>query len=323
MLLLEPARALQDSPRLKRTLTRGLLVSSRFLFGRQPLYDPRSRISNSISLFFTTTTTLVMQNFGGTNELNAIQRLAVTIFSMLVFTIFSTIIWNSLYQYKEGKAELRNDWLLVTGRWVSELGRRPTSDFRPLLLPPDPHSRFALRSFFRWKKEEAFRSATYYTETKRKPAADSPRGSERDDEDDEDDAHGDQELGFSTKGDSLRTSMARDRDRYRDGSRKIASATSKDALMTQTTMTQTRTPKTFGERFRDDCHFRTSFCRFADRCCLFATFTIYLVTFVVICTTSSEQDLYGRLDTEIAINDAVESLNLNRTMMGTLKAGWI
>lgn len=50
---------------------------------------------------------------------------------MLVFTIFSTIIWNGLYQYKEGKAELQNDWLLVTGRWVSELGRRPTA-------PPTP-----------------------------------------------------------------------------------------------------------------------------------------------------------------------------------------
>ncbi len=72
-----------------------------------------------------------MQNFGGTNELNAIQRLAVVVFSMLVFTIFSTIIWNGLYQYKEGKAELQNDWLLVTGRWVSELGRRPTA-------PPTP-----------------------------------------------------------------------------------------------------------------------------------------------------------------------------------------
>ena len=50
---------------------------------------------------------------------------------MLVFTIFSTIIWNGLYQYKEGKAELQNDWLLVTVRWVSELGRRPTA-------PPTP-----------------------------------------------------------------------------------------------------------------------------------------------------------------------------------------
>lgn len=157
--------------------------------------------------------------------------------------------------------------------------------------------------------------AAYNTEMKRKPAANRRLDAERDDDDDDDDnARGDQELGFSTKGDSLRTSMAQDRDR----DRKISSATSKDALVTQT-----RTPKTFRERFRDDSDFRTSFCRFADRCCLFATFTIYLVTFVVICTESSDQDLYGRLDTEVAIDEAVQSLNLNRTMMGTMRAGWI
>jgi len=143
---------------------------------------------------------------------------------------------------------------------------------------------------------------------KRKPAANRRLDAERDDDDDDDDnARGDQELGFSTKGDSLRTSMAQDRDR----DRKISSATSKDALVTQT-----RTPKTFRERFRDDSDFRTSFCRFADRCCLFATFTIYLVTFVVICTESSDKDLYGRLDTEVAIDEA-------RQMMGTMRAGWI
>jgi hypothetical protein len=43
----------------------------------QPLFEPRSRISNSISLFFATTTTMLAQNLGGTNALNAIQRLAV------------------------------------------------------------------------------------------------------------------------------------------------------------------------------------------------------------------------------------------------------
>lgn len=150
--------------------------------------------------------------------------------------------------------------------------------------------------------------AAYNTEMKRKPAANRRLDAERDDDDDDDDnARGDQELGFSTKGDSLRTSMAQDRDR----DRKISSATSKDALVTQT-----RTPKTFRERFRDDSDFRTSFCRFADRCCLFATFTIYLVTFVVICTESSDKDLYGRLDTEVAIDEA-------RQMMGTMRAGWI
>ena len=150
--------------------------------------------------------------------------------------------------------------------------------------------------------------AAYNTEMKRKPAANRRLDAERDDDDDDDDnARGDQELGFYTKGDSLRTSMAQDRDR----DRKISSATSKDALVTQT-----RTPKTFRERFRDDSDFRTSFCRFADRCCLFATFTIYLVTFVVICTESSDKDLYGRLDTEVAIDEA-------RQMMGTMRAGWI
>jgi hypothetical protein len=82
-----------------------------------PLFEARSRIQFSISLFFTTTATLLTQNFGGTNQLNAIQRLAVVIFSMLVFTVFSTIIWNGLFNYKEGKAEMKNDWAFVTGRW--------------------------------------------------------------------------------------------------------------------------------------------------------------------------------------------------------------
>jgi hypothetical protein len=43
----------------------------------QPLFEPRSRISNSIDLFFATTTTILAQNLGGTNALNAIQRLGV------------------------------------------------------------------------------------------------------------------------------------------------------------------------------------------------------------------------------------------------------
>ena len=71
-----------------------------------PLFDPRNRISYSISLFFTTTATLLTQNYGGTNELNAVQRLAVVIFAMLVFTVFSTIVWNGVFNYKEGKAEV-------------------------------------------------------------------------------------------------------------------------------------------------------------------------------------------------------------------------
>ena len=34
-------------------------------------------------------------------------------------------------------------------------------------------------------------------------------------------------------------------------------------------------PKTFRQRFRDDREFRSSFCRFADRCCLLTTFIVY------------------------------------------------
>ena len=39
---------------------------------------------------------------------------------MLVFTVFSTIGWNSLFNYQVGKAQMANGWNLVTGRWRME-----------------------------------------------------------------------------------------------------------------------------------------------------------------------------------------------------------
>jgi hypothetical protein len=54
--------------------------------------------------------------------------------------------------------------------------------------------------------------------------------------------------------------------------------------------------KSFKRRFHEDMEFRRTFCVFADRCCLVATFIVYLVSFCVICTQSSSST-YGTLDT--------------------------
>jgi len=219
------------------------------------VFEARSRIQFSISLFFTTTATLLTQNFGGTNQLNAIQRLAVVIFSMLVFTVFSTIIWNGLFNYKEGKAEMQNDWAFVTGRWKTS----------KVVMPAVTQKDMQLRQ-----------------STKRYPDA-------VDDSDQSNDDCSPVEAHDVTTEDAHGKEMGG----------KAADC----AAMFSPEMRHE--PKSFGERLRDDREFRWAWCRFCDRLCLLACFIVYLVTFVVICTMSSDQQLYGSLD----ILDIVDEIN--------------
>jgi hypothetical protein len=170
-----------------------------------PLLNVQSRIQFSITLFFTTSTTLLTQNFGGTNQLNAIQRLAVVIFTMLVFTVFSTLIWNALYSYRQGRAEFFNDWNFLTGKW------HRTNIIAPATTPSQSVSKFSLQG----------------------SGADSESGEEQ-----------------------LKS-------------------------------------HTFGERWREDSNFRLAWCKFCDRCSLLTCFIVYLLSFTLICTMSSDGQVNG------------------------------
>lgn len=245
------------------TLPLALLALLNLAVFMTPLVDARARISFSIQLFFTTTATLITQNFGGTNQLNAVQRLAVVIFSMLVFTVFSTLIWNGVYNYKEGKAEVRNDWNLVTGKWKTSevvLAPVPRRDMSPLM---------------------------------------SPRCEGPDDE------HVSCPM---TKAVSLA---------YVSKKGKTA-----DLMISANSMTDQRNSKTFGERLRDDPDFRASFCRFGDRLCLLICFIWYLVFFVVICTESSNEELYGTLQVEDLVSE-IDTAIANSSYFGSITSEWI
>jgi len=74
-----------------------------------PLSGLSNRVQFCITLFFTTSTTLLTQSFGG-SQLNSVQRLAVVIFTMLTFTVFSSILNHGLNMYMEGKVEVKNDF---------------------------------------------------------------------------------------------------------------------------------------------------------------------------------------------------------------------
>lgn len=73
-----------------------------------PLNGVSNRVQFCITLFFTTSTTLLTQGFGG-SQLNSVQRLAVVNFTMLTFTVFSSILNHGLNKYMEGKREVKND----------------------------------------------------------------------------------------------------------------------------------------------------------------------------------------------------------------------
>lgn len=244
------------------TLPLALLALLNLAVFMTPLSDARARISFSIQLFFTTTATLLTQNFGGTNQLNAIQRLAVVIFAMLVFTVFSTLIWNGIYNYKEGKADIINDWNLVTGKWKSSevvLAPYPVRDMSPMMSP----------------------------------RCEGP-------------------------GDERVPSPVINGDGLAYVSKKVRTA---DAMKSADSMTGHQTSKSLGERLRDDPDFRASFCRFGDRMCLLACFIAYVVLFALICTESSNQELYGAL----VVADLVADIDavLNSTFLGDINSGWI
>ena len=244
------------------TLPLALLALLNLAVFMTPLFDARARISFSIQLFFTTTASLLTQNFGGTNQLNAVQRLAVVIFSMLVFTVFSTLIWNGIYNYKEGKAEVLNDWNLVTGKWKTSevvLAPFPVRDMSPMM---------------------------------------SPRCEGPDDE--------------------RASPPMMDRSIHAYISKQETTA---GVMKSADAMTDQRTSKSLGERLGDDADFRASFCRFGDRMCLFACFVCYLVFFAVICTESSDEQLYGVLEDEDLVSE-IDTV-LNSSFLGNINSGWI
>lgn len=78
-------------------------------------------------------------------------------------------------------------------------------------------------------------------------------------------------------------------------------------------------PKSFKRRFHDDVEFRKTFCLFADRCCLIATFVVYLVSFSVICTSSSKSSEYGTLDTVDPLVEAAEEF----AIVEMLREDWL
>lgn len=235
-----------------------------------PLFDARARISFSIQLFFTTTATLLTQNFGGTNQLNAIQRLAVVIFAMLVFTVFSTLVWNGVYNYKEGKAEMRNDWKILTGSWKTSEVFVTTDSYRDLSPMMSP------------------RAGGVSGELDAIDAVEAAKG-----------PNGPGSVYVSKKMPST-----------------------KGELHVPNSMPHKRqgVSKSFGQRIRDDRDFRASFCHFCDRLCLIACFIVYLVSFVVICTESSDSEIYGSLNIEDIVAQADE--RLNTTEISDLLRGW-
>ena len=78
-----------------------------------PLSGLANRVQFCITLFFTTSTTLYSQSFNGSEQLNSVQRLAIVIFTMLTFTVFSSILNHGLNVYMEGKMEVKNDFELI------------------------------------------------------------------------------------------------------------------------------------------------------------------------------------------------------------------
>ena len=50
---------------------------------------------------------------------------------------------------------------------------------------------------------------------------------------------------------------------------------------------------------------------------------LVIVCFIVICTESSESDLYGLLDTNSSFVDALATDTFNASMLGPLVAGWV
>ena len=165
---------------------------------------------------------------------------------MLVFTVFSTIGWNSLFNYQVGKAQMANGWNLVTGRWRMEK-MVMSDDSAPGRRDSSPLTGHA--------------------------------GDEECDEecDEEGDAKCDKPNAPANQASRLRSHPSVGR------------------------------PKSFKRRFHDDLEFRRTFCVFADRCCLLATFVVYLVSFSIICTSSSKSG-YGILDTEDPISEAQDDL---------------
>jgi hypothetical protein len=172
---------------------------------------------------------------------------------MLVFTVFSTIGWNSVFNYQGGRAQMANDWNLMTGRWKTE----------KVIMADDPDSH-----------------------NDSNPIIDCPGDEECDADCDKPNAPANQ------------------------ASRKLDN------------MGSLGKPKSFKRRFHDDQEFRRTFCLFADRCCLVATFVVYLVSFTVICTSSSESD-YGALDTVDPLQDAERDFavvdELRQDWLGSLR----
>lgn len=176
---------------------------------------------------------------------------------MLVFTVFSTITWNSLFHYKDGKAQMANSWNLVTGRWRME----------KVVLSDD--------------RATGDRDSSPLVGCSGDEECDEERDEERDAKCDKPNAPANQASHLGSH-----PSVGR--------------------------------PKSFKRRFHEDMEFRRTFCVFADRCCLVATFIVYLVSFCVICTQSSSST-YGTLDTL----DPILAAQADLKTVAVLKQDWL